>query len=122
VFAPPRVLRAERAAIAAVIAALPHGTIALNTWTGLGYGLGTTPWGIGPQRPIEHGSGWTRNLTGVPAPQRVVVTAPFRPRPLPPWLPGHRSAAATLRAFVRHTLQPSWLRLAATACHACLSP
>jgi aldehyde dehydrogenase (NAD(P)+) len=119
--APPRVLSPSRAAVNAAIETLPHGTIAINTWTGVGYGLGSTPWGVRPSAPIEHGSGWTRNTTGHDV-ERVVIEAPFRPHPLPPWSTSHRAAHAMLRALTLHTLQPSLLRLAAVAAHAITSP
>jgi hypothetical protein len=121
VLAPPRVLTPARAAVDAAIEALPHGTIAINTWTGVGYGLGTTPWGVRPGSPIEHGSGWTRNTTGHDV-ERVVIEAPFRPHPLPPWTTSHRARLATLRALTLHTLRPSLLRLGAVAAYAITSP
>ncbi len=122
VFAPPALLANARPIVDAAIAALPHGTVAINTWTGLGYGLGTTPWGVPPGTPIEHGSGWARNTTGIAHVRRVVVEAPFRPHPLPPWSPAHRRAGVLLRALTLHTLRPSLLRLAAVAAHAITSP
>ncbi|MFY9341885.1 MAG: aldehyde dehydrogenase family protein [Planctomycetota bacterium] len=117
VFSPPAMLRAEHAAIDAAIARLRHGTIAINTWTGLGYGLGTTPWGVPPGSPIECGSGQVRNLTGT-AVQRVVVRAPFRPFPLPPWLPHHRRGEQALRALTLHTLRPTLAGMLTVALHA----
>jgi hypothetical protein len=121
VLAPPHVLTPSRAAVDAGLAALPHGTIAVNTWTGVGYGLGSTPWGVRPAAPIEHGSGWTRNTTGGDV-ERVVIEAPFRPHPLPPWSTSHRAACAMLRALTLHTLRPSLLRLGAIAAYAITSP
>ena len=121
VFAPPRGLRTVTAAMAQLIDSLPHGTIAINTWTGLGYGLGTTPWGVPKHSDLAHGSGWTRNVSGLLHPHRVVIEAPFRPHPLPPWLPQHRRAAATMRALTLHTLRPSLRSLAVTAANAMAS-
>ncbi|HZN38945.1 MAG TPA: aldehyde dehydrogenase family protein [Planctomycetota bacterium] len=121
VLGPPHVLAPARAVVDAAIEALPHGTIAINTWTGVGYGLGSTPWGVRPAAPIEHGSGWTRNTTGRDV-ERVVIEAPFRPHPLPPWSTSHRAARAMLRALTMHTLQPWLLRLAGVAARALASP
>ncbi|HEX6812449.1 MAG TPA: aldehyde dehydrogenase family protein [Planctomycetota bacterium] len=120
VFAPPQVLASARAAIDGTVTALPHGTVAINTWTGVGYGLGTTPWGVPADAPIEHGSGWARDTTFADV-QRVVIEAPFRPHPLPPWMPAHRAGLGTLRALTLHTLRPSLLRLAAVAAFAVTS-
>jgi aldehyde dehydrogenase (NAD(P)+) len=117
VWVPPRVRSTHRRELDAALRRLPHGTIAINTWTGLGFGLGT-PWGVPAQAPWQHGIGWARDLWRQPL-QRVVLEAPFHPWPQPPWLPGRRGAAAALRALTRHYCAPSSLRLAAVACHAC---
>lgn len=115
-FAPAGVLRGEREPLAAAVARLPHGTIATNTWTGLGYGLGTVPWGVPPGSAVAHGSGWTRDTLG--GVRRVHVRAPLLARPLPPWLPAHRRGAAALRALTRHSLVPTARSLATFAAHA----
>lgn len=117
VFAPRAVLRERAPAVDALVAALPHGTIAINTWTGLAYGLGTTPWGVPAASPAACGSGFARNLTGA-AVRRVVVRAPLQPIVPPPWLPQHRRAVAALRCLTLHTLRPSLWRFLHTALHA----
>jgi aldehyde dehydrogenase (NAD(P)+) len=119
VWAPPAALRADRGVLDAALRRLPHGTIAINTWTGLGYGLGSTPWGVPATAPWQCGIGWTRDLWHAGALQRVVLEAPLRHWPAPPWLPGRRGAAAALRALTHHCAEPSLRHLAATACHAC---
>ncbi|MEO6594631.1 MAG: aldehyde dehydrogenase family protein [Planctomycetota bacterium] len=118
VLAPPRVLTPLRSTLLAALAVLPHGTIAVNTWTGLGYGFGITPWGVPSGSAWQHGAGWTRGTASLRDVRRVVLEAPFRPRPLPPWLPDHRRGRATLRALTYYYLAPQPLRLAATAFHA----
>ena len=115
-FAPPRVLAPQRATVDAQLRALPHGTLAINTWTGLGFGLGL-PWGVPAGAPWQHGIGFARDLSGRAPLRRGVVEAPFRSWPAPPWLPGRRSAPATLRALTHHYAAPSWHRLATTALH-----
>ncbi|MEZ6036586.1 MAG: aldehyde dehydrogenase family protein [Planctomycetota bacterium] len=112
-FAPPRVLANERAAVAVAVAALPHGAVVINGWAGLAYGLGTSPWGVPPDADVEHGRGFTRGALALAAPRRVIVAAPFRPRPLPPWLPAHRRGAAALAALTRLYAAPGLGRLAA---------
>lgn len=122
VWAPPPLLRQHRATLDAALARLPHGTIAINTWAGLGFGLGTTPWGVPPDAALDHGSGWTRGTLCLAPIRRCVVAAPFRPHPQPPWLPGHRAGTATLRALCRYYLAPSLPRLAQTAAFGLLAP
>lgn len=118
VFAPPRALAAHAAALPRAIAQLPHGTIAINTWTGLGYGLGSAPWGVSADAPWQHGIGQVHHLFPERHVRRVVLEAPFRTWPPPPWLPGRRGSAAALRALTRHYVSPSLLHLGAVACHA----
>jgi aldehyde dehydrogenase (NAD(P)+) len=98
---------------------LPHGTVAINSWTGLGYGLGCTPWGVPATAPWQCGIGWAHDLWAEPALQRVVLEAPFRSWPPPPWLPGRRGGAAALRALTFYYASPSLRRLAAVLFHAC---
>ena len=117
VWAPANTRRHQPAVIDQLVAALPHGTIAINTWTGLAYGLGTTPWGVPPDAPIEAGSGFARNRTGRSI-RRTVVRAGGIGFPPPPWLPAHRRAAATLRALTLHALHPTLPRFLRTALHA----
>ncbi|MBL8755317.1 MAG: aldehyde dehydrogenase [Planctomycetes bacterium] len=117
VFASRATLQKDRAGVRRVAAALPHGTVAVNTWTGLGYGLGTTPWGVPPSSPTEFGCGTVRNTTGRVV-QRTIVQAPLRPLVTPPWLPQHRNGAAALRALTRHVLRPTVSGFVRTALHA----
>jgi len=121
-FAPGRILGRSRDAVADAVRALPHGTIAINCWTGLGYGLGVVPWGVPASAAWQHGAGWTRGTLCLPATTRTVIEAPFRSRPLAPWLPAHRTGSATLSALTHHYLDPSPLRLARTALLALCSP
>ncbi|MCB9876967.1 MAG: aldehyde dehydrogenase family protein [Planctomycetes bacterium] len=122
VFAPPAVLARERAVVARTIAALPHGAVVVNGWAGLAYGLGTSPWGVPPDAHVDHGRGFTRGTLALAAPRRVVVEAPFRPRPLPPWLPAHRRGGETLAALTRLYGSPGAGALAAVAWHALHQP
>lgn len=104
------------------VRALPHGTVAVNCWAGLGYGLGTVPWGVPAGRHWQHGVGWSRGTACLPAVRSVVVEAPLRAVPRPPWLRSGRDGAALSRALTRHLLAPSFGRLAAAALHALRSP
>lgn len=103
VFAPAALWRrADRARLRR----LPHLTLAVNTWAGLGYGLGTTPWGVPDGMVAACGVGRVHGAFGPINATRVVVQAPLRPRPQPPWWPGHRHGAAVLRHLTRYYLDP----------------
>jgi hypothetical protein len=115
--APPRVLRKTRTAQRTLLGALPHGTIAINTWAAVGYGLMTTPWGAGSdaagQRELD-GRGFTHNTLCLRAPRQTIVAAPFRPWPAPPWLP-EPDPTALLAALTHLHSTPGPVALARTA-------
>ncbi len=117
VFAPGALLRRERARVHELVAALPHGTVAINTWTGLAYGLGTTPWGVPAASPRAYGVGFARGPRDATV-RRVVVETRLPAAVMPPWLPQHRRGAAAMRALTQATLDPSLWRLLRTALHA----
>jgi len=91
----------------ALIGALRYGCIAINGWTGLGFLLVQTPWGAFPGHTlddVQSGIGFVHNSLMFDAPERTVVTAPFRPfprnllsggltlLPRPPWFVTNRKA------------------------------
>jgi acyl-CoA reductase-like NAD-dependent aldehyde dehydrogenase len=70
------------------IAALRYGTISVNHWAALGYGLVVTPWGAFPGHElsdIQSGRGFVHNTMMFERPQKSVVRGPFRVKPRPPW-------------------------------------
>ncbi len=117
VFAPASELQRDQATIDRAVHRLPHGTIATNTWTGLGYGLGNTPWGVREGTASDCGVGFARNLDGWPV-VRTLVQAPLPAWPRSPWLPSHAHGTAALRALTRLTLRPTFPRLFTTTWHA----
>jgi len=106
----------DRALVDAATRALPHGTVAVNCWAGIGYGLATVPWGVPAGRPWRHGTGFTRGTACVAHVERVVIETPLQPFPRPPWLAEDGRDLA--RSLTRHWLRPSIPRLATTAFHA----
>ena len=125
----PRTARAlGEAALRESIAALRYGTIAVNTWTGLGYLTPRASWGAFPGHSlddIQSGRGVVHNALLLHAPERTVVTGPFRPfprsvfhgewtlAPKPPWFVDNRSAATTGRRLTAFSARPRWRALPA---------
>lgn len=108
------------------ISRLRYGTIAINAWTGLGFLTATAPWGAFPGHTladIQSGRGVVHNALLISAPERTVVTGPFRPFPRsvaggefalfpkPPWFVTARSAAATGEKLVDFAAKPGWLKM-----------
>jgi acyl-CoA reductase-like NAD-dependent aldehyde dehydrogenase len=82
------------AALDRAIADLRYGTVAVNGWAALGYGLVVTPWGAFPgstPADIQSGTGFVHDTLMLSRAQKTVVRAPFRPLIKPVWFAGHRT-------------------------------
>ena len=108
------------------IAELRYGTIAINSWTGLGFLSAGASWGAFPGHTLDNvqsGIGVVHNALLLDHTERTVVTGPFRPFPRsavhgefalfpkPPWFVTARSAAKTGRLLTRFAQKPSWLKM-----------
>ena len=108
------------------IAALRYGSIAINSWTGLGFLSAGASWGAFPGHTldkVQSGIGVVHNALLLDHTERTVVTGPFRPFPRsaahgefalfpkPPWFVTARSAATTGRLLTRFAQKPSWLKM-----------
>jgi acyl-CoA reductase-like NAD-dependent aldehyde dehydrogenase len=83
------------AALDRAVAGLRYGTVSLNHWSAIGYGLGITPWGAFPghtRRDIQSGTGFVHNPLMFSRVEKTVVRAPFRAWPKPVWFGSHRTA------------------------------
>ena len=109
----PRAQRKHRTAVEAAIAALHYGTVAVNAWPALGFGIGSTPWGAYPGNTLENvgsGIGFVHNPFGLHV-EKSVVRAPFVVRPKPLWFATHRKALAAARALVDLEARPGLFKL-----------
>lgn len=101
----PAVARAlERA-----IVDLRYGTVALNHWAAIGYGLGVTPWGAYPGHTLEDvgsGIGMVHNTPMFARPAKGVVRGPFAPGVKPLWAVNHRRAHRAARALAHFEARP----------------
>lgn len=97
------------AGLEAAVAALRYGTVAVNTWTALGFAAPTLSWGAFPGGTLADapsGIGVVHNALLLDHIERSVVRGPFRPfprsltggrfsaLPKPPWFVSARTAAA----------------------------
>jgi hypothetical protein len=106
VIADPRTVRdaAIRPALERAIDGLRYGTVALNTWSAAGYGIGITPWGAAPGNPrtaIGSGTGWVHNPLMFERVEKVVIRGPFVVWPKPPWYTSHRTALPLMQEMAR---------------------
>jgi len=108
--ADPAVARALEAAVAG----LRYGTVSINHWAAVGYGLVVTPWGAYPGHTaadIQSGTGWVHNTLMFSRLRKAVVRAPFRAFPKPAWFVTHRTAGKLTSRLVRFEAAPSPAKL-----------
>jgi len=82
-----------RAAVERAITELRYGTVGVNVWPAVGYGLCTPPWGGYPGATlddVESGIGWGHNAFLLDEVEKVVLRGPLVDVPEPFWYPGHR--------------------------------
>jgi Aldehyde dehydrogenase family len=97
-------------AVERAIERLRYGTVSVNQWAALGYGLVVTPWGGFPgstPRDIQSGTGFVHNTLMFSRVQKTVIRAPFRLRPRPVWFSTHRTAHLLTPKLVRFEAAPS---------------
>jgi hypothetical protein len=93
---------------------LEYGTIAINVWPALGYGLVATTWGAYPGHALEDiqsGRGVVHNAYLFDKPQKSVIRGPFRMSPLPPWFFGHKKVHEMGPKLARFESDPGFFKL-----------
>ena len=101
-------------AVERAIERLRYGTVSVNHWAAVGYGLVVTPWGGYPgstPQDIQSGTGFVHNTLMFSRVQKTVVRAPFRVWPKPVWFSTHRTAHLLTPKLVRFEAAPSMGKL-----------
>lgn len=96
------------------VADLRYGTVAINHWAAIGYGLVITPWGAFPGHPrtdIQSGTGVVHNTLMFSRVEKSVVRAPFRVFPKPVWFATHKTAHKLTPKLSRFEAAPSLAKL-----------
>ncbi len=96
------------------VADLRYGTVAVNHWAAIGYGLVVTPWGAFPghdRTDIQSGTGIVHNTLMFSRVEKSVVRAPFRVFPKPVWFATHRTAHKLTPKLSRFEAAPSLAKL-----------
>ena len=112
----PESLKNEETAMAfeRALETLRYGTISINHWAGVGYGLVVNPWGAFPghtPEDIRSGVGFVHNTLMFDRPQKTVIRAPFRVFPKPVWFATHKTAHLLTPKLVRFEAAPSMAKL-----------
>jgi acyl-CoA reductase-like NAD-dependent aldehyde dehydrogenase len=87
--------RQEQPLLERVISELNYGSVCINQWPGLVYGLMTPPWGAAPGSDlanIQSGIGNVHNLYFLDKYEKTVFHGPLTNFPKPIWFPSHQRA------------------------------
>lgn len=123
---PKTIAQIGRARFEALLIDLRYGTIAINTWTALGFLSPQATWGAFPGHTladVQSGIGVVHNTCLFDKPERTVVEAPFKPfprnllslsftlLPRPPWFITNRKGHILGRLLVAFQYRPSFLKI-----------
>ena len=106
----PRTERGHRAELEEAVDQLRFGSVCVNHWPALSYGLGSTTWGAHPghtREDIRSGIGVVHNTFMLEDVEKTVIYGPFRVWPHPPWFVDHKRGLPMARALVEMTARPS---------------
>lgn len=93
---------------------LAYGTLSVNTWPGLAFGLASPSWGAFPGHTLQEGGsgiGHVHEPMMLDHVRRSIVRAPFRPGRRQAFEPGHRRLRALGRAWADWEAKPGLLRM-----------
>jgi hypothetical protein len=97
---------------------LRYGTIAINQWPAVAYGLAGPPWGAYPGATladIQSGMGWVHNTRMLERIEKCVLRGPLIVSPKPPWFFDHRATASLAKKLCDFELAPSLFKLPSIA-------
>ena len=102
------------AAFERALEGLRYGTVAVNHWAAIGYGMVATTWGAYPGADlydIQSGSGVVHNSLMFDRPQKSILRAPFRATPKPPWFLSNTKSLELGKRMTRFEIDPSPIKL-----------
>ena len=99
-------------ALEGAIGELRYGSVGINHWPAICYGLGVTTWGAYPGHTVEDiqsGRGVVHNALMFDRPEKSVVRGPFRTFPKPLWFVTHRRMHKVAPRLLRYEANSSLL-------------
>ena len=96
------------------IARLRYGSVCINQWSGVVYGMMTPPWGGHPSATVkspQSGIGHVHNTFCLRNFDKTVLWGPLRSKPKPVWLHSHKTARQVAWELCRLYEKPTLLRL-----------
>jgi hypothetical protein len=93
---------------------LRYGTVSINHWPAVCYGLVAPAWGGHPSatlKDIQSGIGWVHNSFMLEGLDKTIVGGPLVAKPKPVWFYDNRRTRAVAERMVGFSAHPSWLKL-----------
>jgi aldehyde dehydrogenase (NAD(P)+) len=106
--------RKQQTLVERTISELNYGSVCINQWPGLVYGLMTPPWGAAPGSTlsnIQSGIGSVHNLYFLDKFEKTVFRGPLCNFPKPIWFPSHKRAEKIAWKLLRFYGRPAAARL-----------
>jgi aldehyde dehydrogenase (NAD(P)+) len=94
---------------------LRYGTVAINHWPAVCYGVATLPWGGHPSATLENiqsGLGWVHNTYFLETVEKSVIRGPLVVKPTPPWFFDNTKGRTLGPKLVKLEASPGYLNLA----------
>jgi hypothetical protein len=117
----PRTQKAAPAALEKAVTDLRYGSVVVNHWPAISYGLVVSTWGAFPGHTLENigsGIGVVHNTFMFDRPQKSVIRGPFTVQPKPPWFSTHRKADEVAKRLTQYEYKPGLHRILGIAFNA----
>ncbi len=110
IFIDPKTATSHSKQLEQAIADLTFGSIVINHWAALAYGLGVTTWGAHPghtYQDIQSGIGVVHNALLFDRPLKTVIRGPFKMFPKPPWFATNKNTHEIAPRLCEFELNPN---------------
>lgn len=107
VFANQKSQREHERAFLKMVTDLRYGTVGVNLWPGVGFGLMNTPWGPYQGEGAQSGVGKVHNTAMLDNVEKTVLRGPFTTPYVPPWFVDHPRAAEMGKRLTAFESEPS---------------
>ncbi|MCP4510386.1 MAG: hypothetical protein GY826_28765 [Fuerstiella sp.] len=111
---PPGFRSQQADAVERCITDLRYGSVCINQWSGLAYGLVSPPWGAYPgatPENVQSGIGNVHNTYLLDRIEKTVLEGPLINFPRPVWFPSHGRSVDVATRLVQLYHRPSVFRL-----------
>ncbi len=101
-------------ALERMITELRYGTVAVNHWPALVYGMVTAPWGGHPSSTlanVQSGLGFVHNTVMLGNIEKAILRGPLTAFPRPPVFYDHRKMDIVAERLMHYYARPGWSRL-----------